>query len=370
MNFFIPFIRLLLNEGHRVDLAANEKIKKVQICYREWGCKIHPITCSRTPFKIGNITAIKQIRKIVNENNYNLVHCHTPIAAVCARIACRKLRKSGVKVIYTTHGFHFYKGAPLINWIIYYPIEKLCSHWTDVLITINKEDYIFAREKMMAKKIEYIPGVGIDIDKFRNTVVDIVKKRSEIGVPKDSFLLLSVGELNKNKNHELVIRAIAKMKNPNIHYVIAGIGSQHKHLRNLANKLGITDQLHLLGYREDVAELYKASDAYAHPSFREGLSVSIMEAMASGLPVICSKIRGNIDLIDENGGFLFSPHSVDECKWSIENLLKYDTTKFGLYNQKKINGFALNFILEKMQKIYKECEIEPLIRAEKIIYEK
>ena len=355
MNFFKLLIRSLLDEGHIVDIATNEDYKKVPTYYSEWGCKVYPISCVRSPFKKNNVKAIKQIRQIVDKNNYDLVHCHTPIASICARLACRPLRKKGIKVIYTAHGFHFYKGAPLINWLLYYPLEKLCSRWTDVIITINKEDYSLARRKMKARKVEYVPGVGIDIARFQNTIIDKSQKRREIGIPENSFMLLSVGELNKNKNHSLVIRAIAKSENLKIHYVIAGEGSNRDYLINLANKLGISKQIHLLGYRTDVDELCKAADVYVHPSFREGLPVSVMEAMASGLPVICSKIRGNMDLIDEKGGFLLDPNDADEFRDAIESIFEKNLFMLGKNNQDKIACFSFPTVLKKMQNIYNDC---------------
>ena len=149
MNFFNSLIKELINDGYTIDIATNEVASKVPDCYKEWGCKIYHISTSRSPFSFGNIKAIKQIKKIAKD--YDLVHCHTPLAGMATRLACRKLRKKqGLKVIYTAHGFHFYKGAPKKNWMIYYPIEKMCSRWTDVLITINKEDYELAKRKMKA----------------------------------------------------------------------------------------------------------------------------------------------------------------------------------------------------------------------------
>ncbi len=301
MTFFKSLIKELLDEGHIVDIICNEQDEKVPECYREWGCKVYHHTCSRSPFSKGNIDAIGQIKKLVEENDYDIVHCHTPIAAACTRLACRKLRKKLMtKVFYTAHGFHFYKGAPIQNWLIFYPIEKLCSYFTDVLITINHEDYELAKKKMKAKKVEYVPGVGIDVDKFKNTVVDRAEKRREIGVPEDCFLLMSVGELNENKNHQVIIKAMAQIENNNIHYIIAGVGHLDKYLMELAEKLKIADRVHLLGYRTDVVELYKAADVCCFPSIREGLGLAAIEGIAAGVPLICAKNRGTLCYADNN----------------------------------------------------------------------
>ncbi len=298
MGFFKGFIEELIQQGHTVDIASCESDKsKLPACYREWGCVVYQISTSRSPVNKGNLRAIKQIGKIVQKNNYDIVHCHTPIAAFCTRLACRTLRKKGLKVIYTAHGFHFYKGAPLKNWMIYYPLEKYCSKFTDLLITINQEDYMFAQKKMKADCIAYVPGVGIDLQKFSVSSVSADEKRAELGIPDGAFLMLSVGELNRNKNHEVVLRAMSLLSDPNIHYAIAGAGDLREYLLSLSEELGIRDHVHLLGYRKDVAELYRAADVFVFPSFREGLSVSLMEAMASGLPCLVSDIRGNRDLI-------------------------------------------------------------------------
>ncbi len=303
MNFFKSVIRDLLDAGHTVDIATNEKTSQVPDCYREWGCEVYQINTSRSPLQKGNLKAIKQIKKIVADNHYDIVHCHTPVAAMCTRLACRKARKNGTKVFYTAHGFHFYKGAPLKNWLVFYTIEKICSRWTDLLITINKEDYDLAQKKMRAKKIVYVPGVGIDVEKFASAQADRSAKRQEIGVPENAFLLLSGGELSNRKNHQAIIRAMAQLKNPNVHYIIAGKGSLLEKLESLAKELGVDKQFHPLGHRRDVAELYKTADLFVFPSFQEGLPVSVMEARAAGLPIICSNIRGSVELVSEKNRF-------------------------------------------------------------------
>lgn len=351
MTFFRSIVRQLLDEGHTVDIATNENDGyEVPVCYREWNCKIYPISWSRSPLSTGNVNAVKELKKIVTEGNYDIVHCHTPIAATCTRFACKGLRKSGLKVIYTAHGFHFYKGSPLKNWLLFYPMEKICSRWTDVLITINKEDYALAQKKMRAKRIEYVPGVGIDTERFKNTIIDKNKKREEIGIPQDAFLVLSVGELNENKNHQIVVRAIAEIGDKNIHYAIAGKGDQKEALENLAAGLGISEQFHLLGYRTDVAELYKTADVYALPSIREGLNVSVMEAMASGLPCIVSKIRGNVDMVEDGvNGYYIDPFDVSTAVESIKRAIAAP-------KRDDISGYADKFndveINKKMMEIY------------------
>lgn len=350
--FLIPHIKMLVEQGHQVDVAFNIKTQVKQEII-SMGCKIHSLEFERSPLNKGNYTAYRRLKKIIQNEKYDLVHTHTPIASACVRIACRKLKN--VKVFYTAHGFHFYKGAPIKNWLIFYPIEKWLSKYTDVLITINKEDYQRAKKSFEAERIEYIPGVGLDIDKFRNVAVGKSEKRKELGLSEDVFVLLSVGELNRNKNHEIVIRALAKINNPNLYYIICGRGPLGDYLGNLIKELGLEEQVRLLGYRKDIAEIYKAADAFVFPSYREGLPVSLMEAMASGLSVVCSKIRGNVDLIDKRGGVLFNPHSVKECKTAIEQLLALNRIAvMGIYNKEKVIKNDIFFIIGQVEGLYRK----------------
>ena len=318
MSFFTSFIKYLLDEGHTVDIATNEKDSKVPACYREWGCTVYQIDTSRSPVDRGNMKAIGQIKRLAERGKYDIVHCHTPVAAICTRLACRKVRKSGTKVFYTAHGFHFYKGAPLKNWLMYYPAEKLCARFTDVLITINKEDYALAQRKMKAKRVEYVPGVGIDLNKFGQVTVDKVEKRKELGVPTDAILLLSAGELNANKNHETVIRAIADL---DVYYIIAGEGALREHLQRVIDELGLTERVKLLGYRTDVAELYKAADICVFPSLREGLGMAAIEGMACGLPLVAADNRGTRDYCSHGvNGLVCQPSDIAAFTDAIKRL--------------------------------------------------
>lgn len=368
-QFNMPNIRLLIELGYKVDVACNfvegstcsdEKIVQLKATLAEMGVNCYQIDFARNVLKVTqNLKAYRQTRKIVKDGDYNLIHSHSPIGGLLSRLAVRDMRigKGGkTKMIYTAHGFHFFKGAPLMNWLIFYPIEKISSFLTDVLITITKEDMVRAQKKMHASEVAYIPGVGIDVMKFRADVPEAVKeqKRQEINVGMDDVMLLSVGELNKNKNHEVVLRALAKLGRKDVHYVIAGRGVLKDYLENLAKELSVGEQLHLLGFRTDIKELYKVADVFAHPSFREGLSVAVMEAMASAMPIICTEIRGNTDLIDEGkGGYLFNPTDVDGAYQALRKMVcESDRKALGAYNTKKAEGLDVKVILEKMREIY------------------
>lgn len=362
-QFNMENIRLLLEQGYEVDVACNmeqgstitqEKIEAMKQELEAMGVRLFHIPIPR------KITALGQIYKsfcmskaLMNENGYRLIHCHSPIGGMICRIANRFSKWYGkTKVIYTAHGFHFYKGAPKKNWLMYYPVEWLCSQYTDVLITINQEDYALARSKMKARLVEYAPGVGIDVSKFSGTVIEIGDKRKEMGVPEDAVLLLSVGELNENKNHSVVVSILNRLPD-NFHYIICGNGHTGEALRQTAAANGCGDRLHLLGYRSDIPQIMKACDIFVFPSLREGLPVSVMEAMASGLPCVVSRIRGNIDLIDENGGGLFDPHSAEDCFRTIDGLRQSDLRQMGTYNASRVLPYSHKCVGEVMQKIYR-----------------
>ncbi len=346
-------IKILLDMGYAVDVAADfadtsvwpaERTEKFKDQMKDLGVECIQIDFSRSVSKINrHIKAYKQVLKLLSERDYAFIHTHTPISSAIIRMAARK---KGVKVIYTAHGFHFYKGAPLLHWLIFYPIEKHLSKNTDVLITINKEDYNRALAKFHAKKTVYVPGVGVDTAKFskENTENHI---REEFSIGKDAFMLLSVGELNDNKNHAAVIKAISGM---DLTYVIVGKGENAGKLNELASECN--SKVILTGFRTDVADFYKAADAYILPSLREGLNVSLMEAMASGLPCLAGNIRGNVDLVDEEGGFTFEPASVAEIKEAVEKILQADRTKMAKHNENKIKNFGKDLVAGRMKEIY------------------
>lgn len=353
MEFHIPYLRLFQGMGWETAVAARNDYENPEDCRIPCCDTYYDIPFSRSPFSPENIRAYRMLKDILKDGGYDIIHCHTPVGGILARIAAKSARRQGTKVIYTAHGFHFYRGAPLMNWLVYFPAEWLCSFWTDILITINKEDYGFAGKHMHAGKVEYVPGVGVDLEKFGACCVDRQKKRDEIGCRTNDTMLLSVGELNQNKNHETIIRMLAKMGRKDLHYAIAGSGQLHEYLENLIKGLGIAKNVHLLGYRHDVNGWYAAADIFVFPSFREGLSVSLMEAMASGLPCVVGRIRGNTDLIREGKGGWYAG-SEQEYMEKI-NFLAASPEKrkqMGAYNQKAVREYGDKAVMEKMRAIY------------------
>ncbi|MDY3929823.1 MAG: glycosyltransferase, partial [Clostridia bacterium] len=266
-----------------------EKLKQMDIV-------LHNVHFAREPINKKNISAYKELKHIIDTEHFDLIHCHTPAASVITRIAARKSRKKDTVVMYSCHGFHFHNSSPKKNWIIYYPVERFLSRFCDYIITINKEDYKRALT-FHAKNVRYIPSVGVDIKQIKNIEINKEEKKESIGVPRDAVLLLSVGELIERKNHEIIIRALAKIKNPNIYYAIAGKGPLEEYLKNLATALGVSKQVILLGFRTDVYELYHAADISAFPSKIEGLGLAGVEAMAAGVPLVSSNVHGILDYV-------------------------------------------------------------------------
>ena len=354
--FFKPHIEMLVKEGHQVDVACNDKDWPISSFFEDIGCTFRRIDFSRVPLSKDNVIAYRQLKNVIKEGNYDLVHCHTPNAAVITRLVCRPFRKkTGLRVFYTAHGFHFYKGAPTLNWLVFYPVEKLCSRFTDKLITINQEDYQLAKAKFHAGEVHYVPGVGIDLEKFGNVCVDRAAKRREIGVPEGACLLLSVGELNENKNHQTVLKAMAKQDNANMHYAIAGVGDKHDQLLVLAESLGLSDRLHLLGYRQDVAELYHCADVFCFPSLREGLGLAAIEAMACGLPVVAADNRGTRSfVVDGENGMLCSADSTEQFGQAIMCLVgdRNLREKFAAAGLRTASIFSKENKLARMLEIY------------------
>lgn len=362
-QFNMDNIRLLCQSGYQVDVAANfthgntfdaQRGDALQRELAHMGVHVLHIPIPRSISDLkGILASYQQLRNLYTERRYTLIHCQSPIGGVIARLAARSARKRfGTRVIYTAHGFHFYQGAPLLNWLLYYPIEKVCAPLTDVLITINHEDYTRARKRLKARQIEYVPGVGIDPARFSTAHREATRRA--LGLSPSATVVISVGELNKNKNHLTAIRALGKLTHPDLHYVIAGIGKLEDKLHQEAAQQGV--QLHLLGFRPDVHALLGAADLFLFPSRREGLSVSLMEAMASGLPCVVSRIRGNVDLIEDGkGGYLCPPDDADAFADAINRLLTDgQQAEMGRWNRKKISAFSLEQVASRMKQIYTE----------------
>ena len=355
-HFHYSFLEWFKNNGYEVHVASNGEEELLHVD------KKHNIPFERSPFKTNNIKAYKQLKKLIEANDYKLVHCHTPMGGAIARLASISARKRGLKVLYTAHGFHFYKGAPKKNWLIYYPVEKLLSRFTDVLITINEEDYELAnKKKFKAHKVELVHGVGIDLKKFQPQTDQIkVDLRKKHGYRDEDFILIYVGELSYRKHQDTLIRMVEALKEdiPNLKLLLVGKGDYYNEYSSLIDSLGLNNFVHLLGYRRDVPELMLLSDIAVSSSRQEGLPVNVMEAMAVGLPLVVSDCRGNRDLVKHNeNGYLFDMNNFKEASELVIDLYhsKAKTMKFGTNNINSIDELSETNILNVMKDIYMDC---------------
>lgn len=319
---------------------------------------IHHIDFNRNPFHPENIKAFVQLYRVMEKEKFDLVHCNTPIGGILGRL-CADLAKVPT-IVYTAHGFHFYKGAPFLNRTLYKSVEKYLAKKTDAIITMNNEDFDSAQYfKLRNRRQNYffVNGVGIDIHKFRSLDVNREDKRKELGLNSDDIMLIAMGDLIKRKNYQASIRAIAKACNPNLHFFICGSGPLEDELISLAQELNVKNQVHFLGFRSDVGELLKCSDIFLFTSYQEGLPRSLMEAMSIGLPCVCSNIRGNIELIDDGiGGYLLQPDNIDGFSEALNELsLNKDLrTTMGKSNLDKVKLYSIDYVKKQMRVIYKE----------------
>lgn len=364
-NRITTFVTASIAAAHSLDMTfyqvANwQDTDPSQIEYdaTAYDITIKSLPIARNPIAKTNLTAYKQLVEFIKQEKIDYIHCNTPTGGILGRLAGKKCNVK--KVIYQAHGFHFYKGAPKKNWLLYYPVEKWLAHYTDALITITNEDFEFAKTKLKLRnsgKVYYVPGVGIDTTQYNPSAKTREEKRIELGIPRDAFLVISAGELNANKNNGVIISAMEKLKNKNVHYILCGAGEKQAALQAQADKAGLHDNVHFLGYRNDVKELYQAADCFVMPSFREGLSRSIMEAMASGLPCVVSKIRGNTDLVVENkGGFLCKPADSDGFATAIESLCSNKSLGEAMsrFNRTHIKEFDASVVEKAIECIYTE----------------
>lgn len=354
VNGFKIMIDPLIELGYEVTWVADfsefkEDIDKVP-------CNIYQVDFRSNPFNINNIKAYRKLNKFLSTNNIDLIHCNTPIGGLIGRICAKKANIK--KVIYTAHGFHFYNGANFINNFIFKTGEKILAKYTDILITINQEDYLAATKfKLRNKgKLFLTHGAGIDIGEGTRNISK-EKMRKEMGIPMSSTVIFSAGELNKNKNNEVIIKAMSKIKNDNVYYVLCGEGKLRKRLEKLAYDLGLKSKVIFLGFRTDVLDILESIDIFAMTSFREGLPRSLMEAMSAGLPCIVSKIRGNVDLIfEEQGGFLYGAKDIEGFVNAINKLAEDEELRkcMGDFNKEIVKKFEVNFVKKEMKEIYLE----------------
>ena len=297
----------------------------------------HQIDFGRSPFSKNTFEAYRQLKVLLKEEHFDVIHTHTPVASAILRLAAISTRRKGTKVIYTDHGFHFHKSSPRKNWILYYPMEYILAYYSDMIITINREDY----------------------NVIQNLIVDKKKIRGEFNIPEDVFLILSIGELSIRKNQEVIIRALSNVKNSNVYYLLCGTGDRQSYLENLTKELGVNDRVIFAGYQthDKVKQIAHSADLGALPSLIEGFGLAGIELMAASKPVIASGVHGIKDYV-LNGitGIACSPHDVDGFAQAIEtfisNKVLYQTCCQNAFNKAK--EFDVDIVKKKMVENYEE----------------
>ena len=277
-----------------MHVAAGDDFENGDIKTIPYSDRFFVLPISRSPFRLGNIKTYHFLKKLIEKNDYDLICCNTPVGAAIGRLAARKKReKSDTKVVYISHGFHFYEGGPAI-YKLYYLAEKILVPYTDAMITINSEDYRVAKRICRKKKCKtyYVHGMGVDTKKYSAPDRSRADMREELGIPQKAKVLISVSEINKNKNLATTIRALSEIKDYNLYYIICGVGEELQNDKDLAKQLGVDDRVLFLGYRQDIKDLLNVADIFLFPSIREGLGMAPIEAMSAGLPIIASDIRG------------------------------------------------------------------------------
>lgn len=356
-NFALSAILAAKELGIDFTIANNMSMAEPghfeQVC-EQYGIKMVHIDFDRDPLSLNNIKAGKQLLALMEQEQYDIVHCNTPSGGLVGRICAAKAKIP--KVIYMAHGFHFWKGAPLKNWLCYYPVERFLAHFTDRLITINQEDYARAQRFHYKKggHAAYVPGVGIVTTKFSRNERIRAEARRTLGIKNHETVLLSVGEVNRNKNHGAVIKALAMLGRKDIRYIICGVGDLMEKHRALAASYGLQEQVCFAGYQADITKFYQAADVFVMPSLREGLPVSTMEAMAAGLPCVASRIRGNVDLLPDSQ-LLFDPKDVDELRAALNKATDKTVAEAEIaQNQQTIRQFEMSTAVDAMKNVYME----------------
>ena len=355
LKFHVPTIKMLAENGWTVDVAcAGGEV--VPYCQKQYH-----MSYKRSPFSLKTFKGIKELTHIINQEDYDIVYCHTPVGGVVARIAARKARKKNCKVIYFAHGYHFYKGAPLKNWLVFYPVEKVLSKMADSIILINKEDYNLTKKKFKNCCAYILNGMGVDFKRFKVEEADSVRSayRRDMNIPNNAVVLIYLAELIKNKNQFFLLEVLKELlkTNDNIYVVLAGIDHSNGKVLQYAEKLGVSEHVRFLGWRDDIANLYAMSDICTATSIREGFGLNLVEAMVCGVPVVASKNRGHETII-KNGknGFLVPQGDRELFVKRIQQLisdkeLRNKLIQNGLMTKEKYSG---DIILNNIKNILEE----------------
>lgn len=350
-QFHRPLAELLHLYGYEVHVAAKNNLAEKNGLKLDFADKVFDVPFSRSPKSKDNILAYKILKSILDREQYDVVHCNTPMGGVVTRLAARKARKKGTKIFYTAHGFHFYQGAPKKNWIVFYPIEKYLSRLTDVLITITQEDYKLAFKNFYCK-VEYMHGVGVNSERYYP--VDENEKnslREKMGFTNSQKIILCIGELNSNKNQNMAIRMMHKVlkKYPDALLLLAGNGPKQQYLENLIISEKLQQNVKMIGYVTNLQDYQHIADAQVCCSKREGLPLNVIESMLSGNPVVATRNRGHRELIENaKTGFLVNIDDYETMATKIISLFSNSVLKSCI--EKKALLFARQYTFDSVKK--------------------
>lgn len=392
-QFNMSNIELLQEMGYQVDVACNfergnpcsdERIEYLKQRFDAMGVDYYQIDFTRSVMNLSqNFKAYTQVRRLTAEKNYAFIHCHSPIGGVVGRIVARILK---TRIIYTAHGFHFFSGAPKKNWLLFYPIEKFFSRWTDILVTINQEDYNMAKSRLHAKKVFYIPGVGVDIKKYSVCNSDEKAKRKELHVPQNAFLLFATRGWKNKEKLRIMLEALHCLKNEDIYYIFTGQGKMDQEFESLIENYGLKKNVRFLGDATDIDELCEAADCFIQNSDSNEFNIDELEAMASGLPVISisdsveemvaaiKELHENSNLRNEYGGNNLRKARMFELEKSPEIMNELNRIGGGNYrhtkcldirsHKRKEFGFALDdFVVISIGELNQNKNHKTIIKA-------
>lgn len=328
-KFHIPSIRCFQQHGWEVVVACAMDAE-VPLCDNsingEW---------TRSPFTPKTIKGIFQLKKHLDSHHYDVIYCHTPVGGLVARLAAGKARKQGTKVIYFAHGLHFFNGAPIVNWSLFYPIEKILARRTDAIFLINNEDYERVRNSFKIKNVKLLPGIGVNFERLKCETPEVVRSeyRKQLGIKSDDIVMIYVAELLPNKNQGMLLDTLKLIKSEKNNVKLLLVGPDHWDgtVEKTAKKRGLQNDVICTGWRDDIGALLITADFCVASSIREGFGLNLIEAMYCGLPVVAKRNRGHVFVI-ENGVNGFLVDTPEEMKNRVLEILKNAELRHKLSN--------------------------------------
>lgn len=362
IQFLVPHVENFAEHGYEIEIACSDVggyIEEIKNRLKNKVKAVYTVSLVRSPFSFSNIKGYRELRKIILDGDYDIVWTNEPVMGAVTRLAARRSRKNGTRIVYMVHGFHFYSGAPIRNWVLLYPIERMLSTVTDYIITLNSEDFKRAK-KFPVKHVYYIHGIGADTDRLKKDTVnqDIRKK---LQIPKQAFLILSVGELNANKNQKIIIDALSILQDKDIYYVLCGSGKNLKNLQAQSRRYNLQDNIRFVDYRRDIINFYDQADVFVLPSYREGMPIALLEAMYCGVTPVTSDIRGVRDVMKDGiTGVICDPKDSKAFAEAIKNLKEDKRLRkgYGENSRKAVKPYMLSLVKDKILGIFESFEGE------------